>query len=258
VFAALILLVNIVAIVFLLYQSYKARNLPTDFNEGVYVTVTSFSLLECLLLAAPLLFLVYDNPTADFMIKSIMVTISCLAILLPMFIPKYLQRNIRALQNSQRERGVGRRSSIARMSSIGERPFTFSNPVREDPIEARVVVGQSTIKRSEDYYLQRSSVAETSTPTRHRHALPTFVSPQVSQSSVLSSRTNTTTRTGWLFNKESKLSLRRSSGNSGEQLDSFVSAEPEFLANVDAVQETLSEQQESLSDVRLEKCDVAS
>jgi type II secretory pathway pseudopilin PulG len=274
VFAALILLVNIVAIVFLLYQSYHARNLPTEFNEGFFVTLTTFSLLESLLLAGPLLFLVYDNPSADFMIKSIIVTISCLAILLPLFIPKYLQRNIRALRkNSQQESGGGRRSSVARMTMSGDRFSQFSPPIREDPIEARVVAGQSTIKRSKDYYLQRGSMPDItrrhrsmsaiSTPKRHHDSLPT-----VSQSPVLASRTDTTTKTGCRFNKESKALPIRSSDSNGKPgarksvsisaLDSFEPVEPEFLAKLNAIQESLSPQKESLTEVSLEDYGVAS
>ena len=111
---ALLVLVNVAAIFFALYQSYKARNLPTDFNESFYVTVTTFSLLESLILGGPILLLVYDNPSADFLVRSVLVTITCLTILLPMFIPKYLQRHIRAMRSNQ---GRPRRKPVVNVSS---------------------------------------------------------------------------------------------------------------------------------------------
>jgi hypothetical protein len=158
IFAALILFVNVVAIVFLLYQSYQARNLPTEFNESLYVSMATVSLLESLLLAGPLLLLVHDSPSADFMIKSLLVTIAGLAILLPMFIPKCLQRNIRAPRKQSQE-GRNRRSSVARMSTAGDR---FSQPSSLVPAskDAVVIIGKSTITRSKDYYLQRGSAPE--------------------------------------------------------------------------------------------------
>lgn len=240
VFAALILFVNVVAIVFLLYQSYRARNLPTEFNESMYVSVTTVSLLESLLLAGPLLLLVYDSPSADFMIKSVLVTIAGLAILLPMFIPKYLQRNI-GLRKQIKE-GKKRRSSVARMSTAGDRFSQLSSPVPAST-DAVVIIGKSAITRSEDYYLQRGSTAEVrrqwfdtggSTPetlgilkrkcsmSRASHkglprkSLPSAVTAQACESPVLASMSTTATETGRLFSKERKPSPEGWSDNNGE------------------------------------------
>lgn len=128
VFIALILLVNCTALLCSLYQSYKARNLPTDFNESYYVSVSTFSLLETMILGGPLLVLVRDNPPADFLIKAVLVTIVCSTILLFMFVPKYLQRNIRRAMNKShgRDGGGARRRTAARISQ-GNRFSTFSS-----------------------------------------------------------------------------------------------------------------------------------
>jgi hypothetical protein len=188
IFMALILLVDITAIAFALYQSYRARNLPTDFNESYYVSIATFSLLESMILGGPLLVLVHKNPSADFLIKSLLVTFVCSTILLFMFIPKYLQRNLREMRNSDgKSKGrahhrrtaarisAGNRfsalasqpghgasgghssiSSVPNRSSIGRRSSVEST--RRGSLElSQPVLGQSTICRSEDYFLQRRS-----------------------------------------------------------------------------------------------------
>ena len=198
-FAALILFVNVVAIVFLLYQSYQARNLPTEFNESLYVCVTTVSLLEALLLAGPLLLLVYDSPSADFMIKSILVTIAGLAILLPMFIPKYLQRNLSAMRKQSKECRT-RRSSVARILTAGDRQLSSPVPASTDAV---VIIGKSTITRNEDYYLQRSSTPE--------------VRRQILRRPRSSSMSTTATETGRHFIKESEPSPEGSSDSNGKR-----------------------------------------
>jgi len=196
VFMGLILLVNIAAMVLSLYQSYRARNLPTDFNESYYVSVSTFSLLESLILGGPLLLLVHDNPSADFLIKTVLVTIVCSTILLCMFVPKYLQRNLREMRTDQshgqkRRRAAARITTINRHSAFSQQPGGRSSSscvnsslvvgrgsVGRSSVESRgsvvnrgsleasqKMLGQSTILRNEDYFLQRRST-ETSRRTK--------------------------------------------------------------------------------------------
>ena len=213
VFAALILFINVVAIAFLLYQSYQARNLPTEFNESLYVSVTTVSLLEALLLAGPLLVLVYDSPSADFMIKSVLVTIAGLAILLPMFIPKYLQRNIRGMRKPSQE-GRSRRSSVARISTPGDRLTKISSP-ESASADAVVMIGKINITRSEDYYLHRSS-----TPEVRRQwfdvKLPTQETLGMVRWPRFLSMSSTTTETGQLVIKQSERSPNGSSDSNAK------------------------------------------
>lgn len=94
VFLALQGAVNLSALLFAIYQAYKSRQLPpSNFNESRYIAISLLSLLEAFLLSVPLFFLVSESPSADFIVETVMVTIICLAILLPLFIPKYVKRN---------------------------------------------------------------------------------------------------------------------------------------------------------------------
>jgi hypothetical protein len=84
-YAALIFVVNFSALIFANYQAYLARHLPTDISELTSIGIAMASLLEAFILGAPLLFLASGNPSANFLIWSVVTSISCLAILLPIF-----------------------------------------------------------------------------------------------------------------------------------------------------------------------------
>jgi len=86
-------LINFVGVLFAAYQTYKARNVSTEFSETVYLSISMISLMETALLGGPILLVVKDNPTANFFVLATLVSIACLSILLPMFVPKYLRRN---------------------------------------------------------------------------------------------------------------------------------------------------------------------
>jgi len=105
----LLVVVNFVPLVFATYQTYKSRTLPpTHYNESHYIRISLASLLEAFLISVPLFFLVSDDPSAYFIVESLLVTIICLAILLPLFVPKYASRN----ETAQSHR-VSRRVSLA-------------------------------------------------------------------------------------------------------------------------------------------------
>ena len=114
VFFSLILAVNALGLVVSNYQGYRTRNLPTAFDESFYVAMTNAMLLEAFILGFPVLILVHDNPSASFIVKAILVSVVCLCILLPVFVPKHLRRNTKATREEQT-----RRSTNLPMSSIG-------------------------------------------------------------------------------------------------------------------------------------------
>eukprot|EP00541_Cyclophora_tenuis_P014354 CAMPEP_0116555830 /NCGR_PEP_ID=MMETSP0397-20121206/8362_1 /TAXON_ID=216820 /ORGANISM="Cyclophora tenuis, Strain ECT3854" /LENGTH=347 /DNA_ID=CAMNT_0004081139 /DNA_START=204 /DNA_END=1247 /DNA_ORIENTATION=+ len=81
---------NFMTVVFANYQSYVARNIPTDFNESLYVAISMASLLECFLIGAPLLFLVdKGNPAAAFIVQAVLIAFGCASLLLPIYLHKF-------------------------------------------------------------------------------------------------------------------------------------------------------------------------
>lgn len=85
--------VNLLALFVANYQVYQSRTISTDFSESYYIALTMASLSETAIIGLPLLILSSHNPTSFFMVKALMISISALAILLPIFVPKYIQRN---------------------------------------------------------------------------------------------------------------------------------------------------------------------
>ncbi|CAB9519885.1 Gamma-aminobutyric acid (GABA) B receptor [Seminavis robusta] len=76
------------------YQSYVARNLPTTLSESSYLALGVASLMETLLLGGPIYFMVMDNPTASYLVGSVLLCVINMTILLPIFLPKYLNRGM--------------------------------------------------------------------------------------------------------------------------------------------------------------------
>ena len=140
---------NFVMVVFANYQNYVGRNVPSDFNESYYVTLSMASLLQCFLIGGPILFLVADNRAADIMVKAVLIAFGCAAILLPMFYCKFraLHRNVQRnewgsymtkQQHRQQSRSVshsqapllleGRRRSLSVCKSVANSEDESSSP----------------------------------------------------------------------------------------------------------------------------------
>jgi hypothetical protein len=88
-FFGLLTVVNVVPIFLSIYQSYRCRNLPSEFNESRYLAISMASLLETFVMGLPIL-LVTVLPTGIFLSRAVLIFATCLAILLPMFLPKWL------------------------------------------------------------------------------------------------------------------------------------------------------------------------
>ncbi|KAI2510939.1 G-protein coupled GABA receptor [Fragilaria crotonensis] len=73
------------------WQSYKARKLRTDFNENI--TLSMLLMTEAAMLGLPVLFLVGHDPSAFFVVRSVLITIISLGVLMPIFVPKVSLRN---------------------------------------------------------------------------------------------------------------------------------------------------------------------
>ena len=73
---------------------YIARNLPTEFSESTYIAIAMGSFLEVVALGIPLLFIASSDPSTRYLIRSVLAIATSLCPLLPIFLPKYFQRNV--------------------------------------------------------------------------------------------------------------------------------------------------------------------
>jgi len=89
-FVSLLAVVNVVPVILANYQSFRCRNLPSEFSESRYLALSMASLLETFLIGLPIV-LIRVQPTAVFITRAVLLCLVCLAILLPMFVPKFFR-----------------------------------------------------------------------------------------------------------------------------------------------------------------------
>ena len=126
--------INFLAVVFANYQSYQTRHMPTDFNESYYLALGMKGLLEAFLVGAPILFVINDNPVADFVIQTLIVVFICLSILVPLFGSKILL----ARRRKQRDASVGARDWRTAVSHPESGAVVSSNPSTVAQLRANV------------------------------------------------------------------------------------------------------------------------
>jgi hypothetical protein len=71
-------------------QAYQARGIQSEFSESKYIALVMVSFLQSICTGAPVLFLVNDNPQAYYLIMVFMIFLTCMAVLLLIFIPKFM------------------------------------------------------------------------------------------------------------------------------------------------------------------------
>lgn len=169
-----IVAVNLSALLFSSYQAYCSRVLPTDFSESTYLGLSMASLLETFFLGVPMLFIDTESPSTMFIVRSVLVCLSCLAIQVPMFVPKYIQRNMIKRErrsmldrtgNGSQPRGRLRNTIHIRISGLSNRFLTDSGsnlgisvPEGDQASSGgEKAVGATKVKRSKQYYQQTSN-----------------------------------------------------------------------------------------------------
>lgn len=106
VYLVLLGLINISAVIFANVQAYSARNIHTEYSESRYIALIMLFLLQAWLTGLPVLALVYDSPQANYVVVSVLVFLTSMAILLLIFLPKihYTYRVIEEHNAHERER----------------------------------------------------------------------------------------------------------------------------------------------------------
>ncbi|CAB9513854.1 Gamma-aminobutyric acid (GABA) B receptor [Seminavis robusta] len=161
-----ILFFNMVGIATATYQSYVARDLPTTLSESSYLAVSMLSLMESFFLGGPMLFLVMGRPTAYYLVGSAMLFIVNACILLPVFVPKYLQRNAT-------QRGRGGTASLASSVPRTGNGVRLSATAGRDEFTERGKMHIARASTGTNSYLDYSSGTNgTGEGTRRREAEP--------------------------------------------------------------------------------------
>jgi gamma-aminobutyric acid type B receptor len=90
-FLSLLGLSNLTALGIANWQSYKARNVVSDLSETTSINISMLFMTEATILGMPVLFLVIDDPSAFFLVKSVMISVLSFGVMLPIFVPKLSQ-----------------------------------------------------------------------------------------------------------------------------------------------------------------------
>jgi hypothetical protein len=176
IYLSLLAIVNLSVLLFANYQAYLARDLPSEFSESTHITIAMGSLLEVFLLGIPLLFVASSDPTINYLIRSILVTVTCLSALLPIFLPKYFQHNVNrryheAVVATTGAAPVRSRITVSAASNLGQSiPGNISletvRQASDNTINSNnntLARGVSKIRRNQDYFKeQQTSVAQKS------------------------------------------------------------------------------------------------
>mmetsp|Transcript_4839 Transcript_4839/g.9945 ORF Transcript_4839/g.9945 Transcript_4839/m.9945 type:complete len:996 (+) Transcript_4839:50-3037(+) len=87
-YAIVLLSLNFGAIVFAIYQAWRARNISTEYSESAYIFIVFNSILLVGFVGGPVLALAYDNPSASMFVGSAIIFVACCSTLLWIFVPK--------------------------------------------------------------------------------------------------------------------------------------------------------------------------
>lgn len=113
-YLAIIIAVNMGALILANVQSYQARSIRTEFSESKYISIIMASMLQAFVIAIPILALVFAEPQVMFVILVCLISVICTAVLLLMFVPK-----IQYLKEWGREQERKRVSKRLRLANGG-------------------------------------------------------------------------------------------------------------------------------------------
>ena len=127
------------------------------------------SLLEVFVLGIPVLFLASSDPSTNFLIRSILVAVTSLSVLLPIFLPKYVQRNVNKRYHDAVVATTGFAPGRSRVNitmgvnveSADNHGVSNSNEQSSDDTNAshhRILApGLSTVRRNTNYFKEQQT-----------------------------------------------------------------------------------------------------
>lgn len=87
-FIVLLVVINGVAVIIANVQAYQARHINVEFQESKYIAMATACMLESFIIGVPVVALLKENPTSVFIVVSLLIFITCTAVLGLLFIPK--------------------------------------------------------------------------------------------------------------------------------------------------------------------------
>jgi hypothetical protein len=160
IFYVFFFLLNASALVIANWQSYLGRNYETEFSESANIAFSMLLLTEAAVLGLPVLFLVKKDAGAFFLVRTILIVITSVGVLLPIFLPKVSLRNKlkfdlkRSLRSSSSLLGD---SSASLPAFFASRSISRRRDADSTPVSANVV---QTLESQRSGSASSSRVAE--------------------------------------------------------------------------------------------------
>lgn len=90
--AAPIIALLCLSLVYGLYLSFKSRNIPSEFNEGRFITIAVIAAFEVLAISIPVFFSTSSDPTTNFILQFFIIFVTSAGTIMLIFIPKLIIR----------------------------------------------------------------------------------------------------------------------------------------------------------------------
>ena len=152
----LVVVFNAIALILACYQAYKGLKIDVAYSESTYVAFSIASILQAAIVGVPLIFLSESNPSASFVVRSLLVFVICMSVLCFIFIPKMTQTFSHKPDSTRFSVGM---VSIDQNSSTGRFPPPSSNSLARGS-SAEGVPKRSSSKRLSSDLLSISSDSE--------------------------------------------------------------------------------------------------
>mmetsp|Transcript_18446 Transcript_18446/g.39903 ORF Transcript_18446/g.39903 Transcript_18446/m.39903 type:complete len:635 (+) Transcript_18446:99-2003(+) len=95
----ILVITNCVSVIIANVQAYEARHIDVEFQESKYIALATASFLQAFMIGIPVIILLKEDPRAIFIVTSMLIFITSMAVLLLLFVPKL--KYLRAYETKQ-------------------------------------------------------------------------------------------------------------------------------------------------------------
>ena len=84
----ILMITNCISVIIANVQAYEGRFIDVEFQESKYIALATASMLQAFVIGIPVVVLLKEDPRAIFIVVSMLIFITCTAVLLLLFVPK--------------------------------------------------------------------------------------------------------------------------------------------------------------------------
>lgn len=112
IYLILIGIINLGALVMANVQAYIARDIQTEYSESKYIALVLASILQVAVIGIPTWVLSRDSPKVNYILPTVIIFVLSVAIILLIFLPKYMQHTVWLARKKEKQRIKERRDDF--------------------------------------------------------------------------------------------------------------------------------------------------